>query len=321
MVEVSNTRNTDDTQQLRDLFAKNVNSCRHVIANDFERVLADIIDQFEHPLSMCDRRMTTLETSQLVADALSEGFSGLHPAGFEFACWLWEVAPLHVVDIPMPAYAGSDKGFRHGVLHLRRIASMLAGAYVAQQPQRTETVIELLDASIDWVDARNLVKFALVDHFERAFHEEEELLTRLADGPRSWRRLLPLGTAARIIGNHPKDSDRAFSLVRKALPFLHEESTYRAVLYVLRIAVLYGDQRSILTFFDGMRYSDVPEARRLFCESLRNPRQHWDRIPREAALALFRSWMLDAPSEMIPCLKIAIESLGHEAHALGDHTG
>ncbi len=316
MSEPSIQESVSDSGQLRETFIRNVRNCQRVIVNDFEEVLADIILQFEQPPLIGDRRMTTLEISQLIAEAMGEGFSGLHPAGFEFACWLWEIAPLHVVGIPMPAYATPEKGFRHGVLHIRRISSMLAGMYVSQQPQRTETLIDLLDSSIDWVDARNLVKYALVDHFERVFTEEERLLANLAGGKKMWRRLLPLGTAARIIGRHPVESDRAFAIVRKALPFLHEESTYRAVLYVLRVAVLYGDQRSILAFFDVLRCSGIEGARRLFCESLRNPKQHWDRIPRESALALFRSWLREATPEMAPCLTVAIASLGGEAESV-----
>ncbi len=312
MIESSSLDKAEGTDTLRELFHRNVRNCRRVIANDFEEVLADIIMQFEAPLIIGARTMTALETAQLIADAMCEGFSGLHPAGFEFGCWLWEVAPLHHVDVPMHPDATPVKGFRHGVLHVRRVASIIVGMYVSQQPQRSETVIELLDSSIDWVDARNLVKHALVDHFERTFLEEEQLLSSLASGAKPWRRLLPLGTAARIIGNHPVESDRAFSLVARTLPFLHEDSTYRAVLYVLRVAVLYGDQRAILGFFDTLRTSDIDEARRLFCESLRNPKQHWDRIPRESALTLFRSWLREASPEMIPCLTIAIESLGHE---------
>jgi hypothetical protein len=309
MSDSSKQESLSGAGQLRETFIRNVRNCQRVIVNDFEEVLADIILQFEHPPMHGDRALTTLELSELVAEAMGEGFSGLHPAGFEFACWLWEVAPLHVVGIPMPAYATAEKGFRHGVLHLRRIASMLCGLYVAQQPQKSETAIELLDSSMDWVDARNLVKFALVDHFERVFVEEEKLLSSIAAGKKMWRRLLPLGTAARIIGMHPEESDRAITLVRKALPFLHEESTYRATLYVLRVAVLYGDQRAILSFFDTLRHSPVEHARRLFCESLKNPKQHWDRIPHDSVVTLFRSWLNEATPDIAACLAAAVARL------------
>lgn len=294
---------------LREGFVRNVGNCQLVIANDFEAVLADIIEQFEQPLHAEGRVLTALETAQLIADAMREGFAGLHPNGIEFACWLWDVAPLHVVQLPDSAGGPPMQGFRHGVVHLRRIASMIAGVYVAQQPQRADMVIELLDSSMDWVDARNLVMYALVDYFEEHVGQELGSLLVLAGGKKNWRRMLPLGTAARLMARGENESALAFRLVHAALPHLSEASTFQAVLYVMRVAAMYGDQRSILAFLDGLRQSTHAEASRLFCEVLRNPHLRWEQVSSEELRAAFLRWMEECSDEQRECVKRAWERI------------
>jgi len=309
MTSQATSPHTPEEALLLKVSHRNIANSRRVILNDFEHALADIIEQLEQPESIGERELTTLDTARLIAESMCDGFAGLHPNGFEFACWLWDVAPLHVVHMPQANALAPGRGVGYGAIHLRRIASTIAGMYVAAQPLRADSVIELFDSSIDWVDARNLVSLALVDHFDRDFPENKQQLERIAAGSKTWRRVLPLGVAARIIGTRTDEAEAAFTLLRQALPFLYEESTYRAMLYVLRIAALYGDQHSIIHFLGDLRCSDDVHARRLFRECMRNPRLRWDRVSKEWVADVFRSWLANAGMDECDCINRSIEML------------
>jgi hypothetical protein len=292
------------------VFEHNIHISLMVIGGEFETALVDIIEQLESPATQDGRVLTAWETGHLIAEALQEGFAGLPPNGFDFACWLWETAPLHVVTIPHANSIGTSHGYRYGVVHLRKIAAMIAGTYVQQQPQKTQLVIELIDMSLDWVDARNLITHALLEYYEQHFLVELPALAELSDSPRSWRRLVPLGVAARLLGTGTPHSGDAYGLVRRSCAHADDPNVYEALRYVLRIAGMYGDQHAFLGFLAGLQRDGTGRVASLVCEFLRNPRLSWDGLSRDELLRLLRQWREEKsnPSE-IACIDRAIERL------------
>ncbi|MBN1447011.1 MAG: hypothetical protein JXA28_03700 [Bacteroidetes bacterium] len=290
MISPGNKALTPDKQTAREIFDRNIANSMAVTNGAFEEVLADIIEQLEHPPRVGDRYLTAWILGRRIAEALAEGFAGLPPNGFDFACWLWEAAPLHVVTIPQANAIGTSHGFRYGVIHLRKIAAMVAGTYVLQQPQKAPSVIELIDMSVDWVDARNLITYALVDHYHGHFLDAYDELVALVRSDKRWRRLVPLGVAARILGMEPALSSRAYGLVRDGCRHIGDPYVFDALRYVLRVAGMYGDQQAMLEFLGQLDASAEEGLRLLVCDFIRNPRLRWDRLPHEQFISLLTQW-------------------------------
>ena len=290
MISFSQHPLSPDEQTARALFDRNIANSLAVNNGAFEEVLADIINQLERPPRIGDRYLTAWVMARRIAEAMKEGFAGLPPNGFDFSCWLWESAPLHVVTIPQANAIGTSHGYRYGVIHLRKIAAMLAGSYVQQQPLKTPSVIELIDMSVDWVDARNLISYALVDHYQQHFLDRYEELSALLDSQRRWRRLIPLGVAARILGEEMEYSEIAYRLVRSGCRFLDDPHVYDTLRYVLRVAGMYGDQHAMLEFLSSLNPSDANGVRNLVCDFIRNPRLRWAELPYDQFAALLRDW-------------------------------
>lgn len=250
-------------------FDRNIRNSLLVTGGEFEAALADIIDQLEDPPLAEDRQATAWETARMIAEAMAAGFAGLHPNGFDFACWLWETAPLHIVSIPHANSIGTSHGFHYGVVHLRKIGAMLAGSYVRQQPQKVSQVTELIDMSLDWVDARNLINFALLDHYARFFTQELPELRKLATSEKPWRGLIPLGVAARVIGTQPEAAADAYSILRISCTHAGDPHTVQALRYVFRVAGLYGDRQQFTDFTSSLEGVGHPPVQQLISESLR----------------------------------------------------
>ncbi|MCB2203720.1 hypothetical protein KQI65_03155 [bacterium] len=299
-----------DEQTARSIFDRNITNSMAVNSGAFEEVLADIITQLESPPKIGDRYLTAWDMARRIAEAMTEGFAGLPPNGFDFACWLWEAAPLHVVEIPQANSIGISHGYRYGVIHLRKIAAMIAGHYVQQQPQKASVVIELIDMSVDWVDARNLINYAMIDYYTQHFVLEYQNLQELLDHPRVWRKLIPLGVAARIVGTQPSLTPSAFDLVAGACGYMDDERVYDAMRYVLRVGGLYGDQKSVLAFLSSLRTSTQKEVRGLVCDFIRNPKLRWDHVSREDVTSMLLSWKngSDATLEN-SCIDAALQRL------------
>ncbi len=299
-----------DEQTARSIFDRNVANSMAVNANAFEEVLADIIVQLEQPPRIGDRYLTAWDMARRIAEAMSEGFAGLPPNGFDFACWLWESAPLHVVQIPQANTIGTSHGYRYGVIHLRKIAAMIAGGYVQQQPQKAPSVIELIDTSVDWVDARNLITYALIDYYASHFVLEYQNLLGLLDAQQRWRKLIPLGVAARIVGTEPALAPSAYDIVREACRYIDDSNVYDAMRYVLRVGGMYGDQQSILAFLSGLQDSKLEEVRVLVCDFIRNPKLRWEHVSREEVATVLRSWKDDGDGLLDnSCIDAALERL------------
>ncbi len=306
------TQNTPqpDEQTARGIFDRNVANSMAVNGGAFEEVLADIVVQLEQPPRIGDRYLTAWDMARRIAEALSAGFAGLPPNGFDFACWLWEAAPLHVVEIPQANTIGTSHGYRYGLIHLRKIAAMIAGTYVHQQPQKVPVVIELIDMSVDWVDARNLISYALVDYYALNFTHEERQLAAMLDHPRTWRKLIPIGVAARVVGTDPVHAPAAYRLVEDACRYIEDPNVYDALRYVLRVGGMYGDQRSILNFLSGLQASENEEVRELVCDFIRNPKLRWEHVSRDEVAAMLRGWKKGENSVLDDrCIDEALERL------------
>ncbi|MFA6234412.1 MAG: hypothetical protein WC824_09575 [Bacteroidota bacterium] len=292
------------------LFDRNIRNSLLVTGGEFEEALANIIDQLEHPPVVDGSHLAAWQTARMIAEAMGEGFAGLPPNGFDFSCWLWETAPLYVVSIPQANIIGTSHGFRYGVVHLRKIAAMLAATYVQQQPLKVAQVIELIDLSLDWVDARNLIIYALLEHYDQYFQRSIEELSALASSAKTWRRLIPLGVAARIVGTRPADSAEVYALLRLSSEYADDPQVYQGLRYVLRIAGMYGSRKDLLDFLSALRHTSEPLLQALVCDFLRNPRLEWDHESRQQIIEVLLSWTETTDkSTRIPCIEIALRNL------------
>lgn len=305
-----NNGNGSQAEQIaREIFDRNINNSMEVTGGAFEEVLADIILQLEDPPRLGDRYMTAWLMARRIAEAMSEGFAGLPPNGFDFSCWLWESAPLHVVHIPQANSIGTSHGYRYGVIHLRKIAAMIAGAYVQQQPLKASVVVELIDMSADWVDARNLINYALVDHYSEYFEMEYRELQRLLEAPQRWRKLIPIGVAARILGTQEELSVQAYELVHQACAHIDHRIVYDGLRYVLRVAGMYGDQRALLDFLSSLRDAPQTAVRQLVCDFIRNPKLRWEKLSSDQVAGMLRAWKSDGNGLGKECIDDALQRL------------
>ncbi len=295
---------------MHEIFDRNIRNSLLVTGGEFESALADIIEQLEHPPSLDGRHLAAWEMARMIAEAMGEGFAGLPPNGFDFACWLWETAPLHVVRIPHANSIGTAHGFRYGVAHQRKIAAMIAGAYLQQQPLKASQIIELIDMSLDWVDARNLILYGLLEHYDQYFLQEYPVLEELAGSSKPWRRLIPPGIAARVIGTRHADSATAYALLSRSTMFVGDPHVYQALQYVLRIAGMYGSRVDLIDFLASLRESNEPELHKLVCDFLRNPRLQWDQESRLQIIDILDTWNSNpAGGARIPCLETTLRKL------------
>jgi hypothetical protein len=292
---------------MQNTFDRNIRNSLLVTGGEFEAALVDIIYQLEHPPIVDGHHVAAWDMARRIAQAMGEGFAGLPPNGFDFACWLWETAPLHVVRIPQANIIGTSHGFRYGVVHLRKIAAMLTAFYVRQQPQKATQIIELIDLSLDWVDARNLVIYGLLEHYDQYFRKNLKQLEVLASSPKPWRRLISPGVAARIIGTRPSDSPAAYTLLQISCKYADDPNVYQALCYVLRIAGMYGRRKDLLDFLSTLRETTKPVLHTLVCDFLRNPRLEWDQGSRLLIISLLRSWQAgDTSGARFPCIDSTI---------------
>ncbi|MDT8325637.1 MAG: hypothetical protein RRA94_16095, partial [Bacteroidota bacterium] len=111
MPEMQHTPQPDE-QTARGIFDRNIANSMAVNGGAFEEVLADVVTQLEQPPRIGDRYLTAWDMARRIAESMSAGFAGLPPNGFDFACWLWETAPLHVVQIPHANTIGTSHGYR-----------------------------------------------------------------------------------------------------------------------------------------------------------------------------------------------------------------
>lgn len=271
------------------LLSRNIRNSKHIIMGDFESVVEDIIHQLEEPPSDVND-VAPSELARRVADAIAQGLAGLHPNGFDFCTWLWDVAPLHVVRIPQSNELGGAFSFQFGVIHLRKISAMIARVYVAEQPNKISSVLEMLDSSIDVVDARNLISNALLDHYRAHFKREEKALAAMVQGEKRWRKLVAVAVAGDMLIRHPKSTQKALALIGPLLVVHPDEDLLRGLLFVFRSAVMYGDKEGLSSFLLANAASIALPVQTLLCDILRGVDSDWPDEARTMMTDVLQTW-------------------------------
>ncbi|MBL0174328.1 MAG: hypothetical protein IPP94_03515 [Ignavibacteria bacterium] len=291
------------------VFERNIRNSQHVVSGDFESALEDIIVQLEQPPVANGKDVQVADLTKRIARALRSGFAGLPPNGFEFCAWLWDVAPLHMVQIPHANEFGAARGFQFGVIHLRKIAAMVLDLYIDQQPQKLRSLVPMLDSSVDWVDARNLIQYTFLDYTCAHFEQEYAALLADAHEKKVWRKLFPLGAAARIVTLDASFTAMALALLPPTFEAAGDANVYAGITFALRAAAMYGDQHAFGVFLGSQRDQTHPEIRRVFGETIRRPRIRWSFAFSEIARPVLDSWLATSPPDVLPVLAAARSKL------------
>ena len=186
---------------------------------------------------------------------------------------------------------------------------MVAEMYVEQQPQKVQTIIPLIDSSVGWVDARNLVIHALVRHYCRYFEAEYAALLEMAMRESVWRKLIPLGVAGQIIKQDASCTGMALALLPPVFDSAKDENVLRGITYVLRSASLYGNQHSVATFITSHQDQLPTEINRTLCDCIRMTKSVWDADFREAILPVLRKWQNGTGAPPAAHVELAIARL------------
>lgn len=294
----------------REIFGRNVLNSQRIIGGDFETALVDIIVQLEDPPALQDGRLQVNDLAKRIARGLRQGFAGLPPNGLDFCSWLWDVAPLHYVAIPSANEFGMARGFQYGVLHLRKIACMVLGAYTDEQPQVAAQLVPMLDSSVDWVDARNCIIHVFLERYVRDFPVDAAELRTIAAEPAAWRKLLPLVVAARLMSLHADYTAEALALLPPTFEAISNTNVYAAITLALRSAVMYGNHDALASFLNTCAPIEHPELRRAICETFARPRIHWDPVLRRTGAELIRAWHDVSPQQLAGKAEAALAALG-----------
>jgi hypothetical protein len=292
----------------RVVLERNVLNSQRLIAGDFESALADIIQQLEHPPVSRGAALSPVEMTRRIGRALREGLIGLSPNGFEFGLWLWDVAPLHVVNLGTRPLSGEMHAA--GVLQLRRIAAIVFQLYIDEQPQRLESVIPLLDSSVDWVDARQLIVYAMLDHYLTSFEISYQSLLALAREPKPWRALVPLEVGKEMLAEKPEYTAMALAFLN-ATQRMHDQERMRIPLRLfLRSAIRYGDGQAMARYFSSHEMAcgeSMMEAVSLAVPKNRAPHPA---CVRETLLPMLLQWKETAPPGIGEAVRKALAALG-----------
>lgn len=290
-------------------FERNIRNSRDVIAGEFENVLADIIEQLSTPIATAGGIVPASEVSRRIAHGLREGFAGLPPNGFDFCTWLWSVAALHDVQIPQANEIGASHGFRYGVVHLRKIAVMVAEVYVDAQPQKIESMLPLIDASTGWVDARNLIIFGLLGYYTRHFEQEYAALLELTRETRRWRRLVPLAVGARMIVVDASWTSMALALLASSFHAVDDENVRRAIAFELRAASMYGDHAALAAFITAQADTASPVVRSMLCDVVRLAKYDWSHTFADRVRPVLTAWRTRDDGTLAAHLDLALHHL------------
>jgi hypothetical protein len=265
-----------DSSVAKGIFERNIRNSQHIISGEFEVALADIIQQLEEPPRIGKNILPSMENVNRIARSLREGFAGLPPNGFEFSTWLWDVAPLHYIKIPQVNEEGIHQGYQIGFLHLRSIAAMTVEVFVEQQPQKIFSLVSLLDSSVGWLDAKNLVVNSMMSFYQRHFEDQYEQLVAFASETKQPHvKLIPLVVAARMIAIDPSYTQAGLELVTPTLDALDTKIVHDGISYVLKSAGMYGDQSMLSHYIQSQHILEDEKLIQVFCELLNTHRIHW----------------------------------------------
>ena len=260
------------------IFERNIGNSQRIITGEFEDALVDIIEQLENPPKSGQGIVPSMENSRRIARAMREGFAGLPPNGFEFAGWLWDVAPLHMLKIPQVNEEGIHQGYQIGFLHLRSIAAMTAEIYIEQQPQKVSSLVTMLDSSVGWLDAKNLIAYGMMSFYQRHFYDQYHRLLEFAtDNRKPPAKLIPLVVAARMMAVDPSYTKTSLELVTPTFDCIETKIVYDGVSYALKSAGMYGDQKMLSNYLLSQHSQENLQIIELFCNVICMHRIHWSK--------------------------------------------
>lgn len=296
-----------DQDAARAILERNVLNSQRLIAGDFETVLSDIIQQLEEPPLSNAVPLSTIELTKRIGHALREGLIGLAPNGFEFCQWLWDVAPLHIVRLgtrPM-----SVEMHAAGVLQLRKLAAVVLHLYIEEQPQRLESVIPLLDSSVDWVDARQLIFYAMLDHYLTRFELDYQHLLALARDTRSWRALVPFEAGKEILAEQSDFTGMVLAFLSASRHLHGHEEILPSLTLFMRSVIRYGEPDAIIRYFSVHETDASPALMEATAMALiRNRVPHADEF-RDAFRRILVGWQPAQSGELEGLLCRATEIL------------
>ncbi len=294
----------------KEIFERNIRNSQIIIAGEFEEALADIIEQLEQPPRVKDGVLPSMENVRRIARALREGFAGLPPNGFEFNTWLWDVAPLHYIRIPKVNEEGIHQGYQIGFLHLRSIAAMTVEAYIEQQPQKVSSLVSLLDSSVGWLDAKNLVVNAMMSFYQRHFDDQYQNLVAYANEKKHRHaKLVPLVVAARMIAIDPAYTKAGLELVTPTFDSLDLKIVHDALSYVLKSAGMYGDQEMLSNYLMSQHMQQDAVLLKIYCDLINTHRIHWSDMFKSNVAPAVRAWADTFSLDEHPWLKQAMEAV------------
>ncbi len=260
------TRGADiDDRTGSEMFLRNIMNSQRIVGGAFEDALADILDQYAAYAGTTEGgKVSASVLTRRIGREIRRGLAGLHPNGFEFAIWLWDVAPIHHIEIQ----ADSALRMRELVFYyLRTLAAIITQDYVAQQPDRAGQVVELLDSSILYLDARNLLVLSglLSQYQDQVIQQYHELLA-LAEGRQVRRKLLPLVVCEAAVERHPEHTSRCLALAERIFPSTGDRILGYAMFKALTAALWHGESGAFAEFLVSRELEPDPFIRRMFAD-------------------------------------------------------
>jgi hypothetical protein len=276
-----------------DTFARNIRNSQRIITGAFEEALADILDQFgSYAQSTSGPRVAAGDLTRRIGREIKRGLVGLPPNGYEFALWLWEVSPIHYVELP-PDSVLRARGLVF--YYLRILAAMISEDYVIHEPEREQEVIDLLDSSTSYVDARNLLRYSgigarIKDQFGSRYHD----LYAMASEGRPTRKLLPLIVCLDVAPAHPEFSDKLLALVQLCMSDVSDKKLGYAVFKALTAILWYGKIEDFTDFVVSRELEPDPAIRTMIAEVIAtsDPALHTPDF-RKRSLKVLEQWKED----------------------------
>ena len=176
-----------------------------------------------------------------------------------------------------------------GVLHLRKIAVFIMHLYVDEQPQCLEAVVPLVDSSIDWFDARQLIVYGMSEYYLKNFEREYGNLLGFAHDERARRVLIPLETGKSTLEHSPAYTAMALTFIPAAMHSCADEGVRRSMHLLLRSAAISGDQLGFAHYITAFAEQDDVSCLRSVCEAILNPSIRWSPQFRDSVLPFLRN--------------------------------
>jgi hypothetical protein len=302
-----------DAMTARTIQSRNIRNSQAIIHGEFEVALADIIDQIEHPTDdKSEKPLAIPDLVRRIARALSLGLAGLHPNGFDFCLWMWEVAPLHGVNLRLRNHR-TVNGIPLGVVYLRRITSLVLKMYINQHGEKVEMLYELLDSSACRMDAHDLMDHTMLGDIIENVEDSRSMLDAFASSKVPWRVLLAASAAEHIAERYPEKTEAVLSLITIAFHLVAHPAVQKGIRNALNAVARYGDEDMVEQYVALNLRNPQPPACTIICEELFLPRIRRDEQFRKRIAPLIDE--LRTVERKDECFRKALEALTEELSA------